>query len=252
MLGDKNFQKLNRLPSRYTLGLIFDYAPGETVWTVRASQETLVDVRPFEFEASGGALDMEGALASGTAHPFLGAPLRLDSPYAVPELHQRARATAPGGIRVDHEATLFAVTAPVAEPITGSPLLCSEIEFSSKKGTLLLDGNSHSLGSPSEVRISSGSRQESLSPRPPKVAAPATLGMLPTATALTITVKGTTSSLLVGGAEIVPSLATRFESQQPILARTASTVLGTAIIVLFATRGRALWDWVRGQKPNGK
>ena len=229
---DRAYSGGTKPPAEYSVGLAFDYPNGSKVWTIQASQETDIHAASFDYGHPQPISPeiMEGSLFKGLARSFVGASAVLDRGLQVPAVGQRVVIDSPGGIRQDYQPMLYVTTPNTRDPLSEQPIDCEAIDLTDLKGRIIVDGNARSVDGAENLFTSDASAE---------------LRFAPTDSSLSVRVRGSSASLLLDGAQLVPSRAGRFGVQEPILAGTIGTILATLLIILFVTRGRAVLKWIR-------
>jgi hypothetical protein len=222
---------LPALPTTYSLGLLFDDVPESCVWQVLASQQT--EVKPASYNCVAHDIPvsrMEGALLIGYSHPFPASKGLPPGPLVIPVQGQRASLTSESGLRISNSPGMFLTTVG-DNPITGSTISCENLIINDPVSNVLVDAIGRSVEGLSELQVSGVS----------------TIEFAPVGGGLRLSARGTTSSLLLDGTQLVPTRGGRFAVQEPLVAGTLSTLLAAILSVLFVTRGRAISTWRRSR-----
>jgi len=228
---DKGVRLPTAVPKNYSVGLAFDYPNGSKVWTIMASQKTDIHAATFEYGPREPIplAAMEGALFEGQARSFENAPAVLDRGLLVPAAGQRTVIRIPGGIKEDYEPMIFVTTRQARDLLSEAPIDCEAVDVTDPKGTVIVDGNARSVDGAHKLSSSDTSAE---------------LRFAPTATSLSVLIRGSSRTILLDGVQLVPSRAGRFGLQEPLVAGTVGTLLAALITVLFVTRGRAVHQWL--------
>lgn len=228
----ERFEESQYLPKTYSVALAFDYPKNAKVWTIMASQETDITAWSYLYGPRS-PVEMEGALFTGYARPFLHAPVLLERGLAPPAMGQRATVKIPGGMSEDYSPLMLVNTPP--EPLSGSPIFCESLVVTGPKGTLLIDGASRSIDGAKELSLPNTSAQLEFSQK---------------GAALYISVRGISSSITLDHTQLVPTRAGRFGAQEPLITAIVGTLVAASIAVLFVTRGRIIRSWLKEDPPD--
>ena len=93
-----------------------------------------------------------------------------------------------------------------------------------------MDGNARPLDGAQELSLPATSAE---------------LQFSPAASSVLVLARGSSSTVLIDGVQLVPSRAGRFGIQEPLIAGTIATLLAALVTVFFVTRGRVVYKWLR-------
>src|SRR5207245_426162 len=158
---------------------------------------------------------------AGYAYPFEHAPAFAAGGLQVPAAGQHAVIEAPGGMTMDYTPMMFVTPPPNKDLLSGSPVLCQALDLLDLKGTVILDGNARPLDGARELSLPATSAELQFSPAPSSVL---------------ILARGSSSTVLLDGVELVPSRAGRFGIQEPLMAGIIGTLLAALVTMFFVSR----------------
>ena len=117
-----------------------------------------------------------------------------------------------------------------SDPLSGSPIFCESLVVKNPKGTLLIDGVSRSIDGAEELSLPDTSARLELSPKQ---------------AALSVTIRGTSSSITLDKTQLVLTKAGRFGAKEPLITAIVGTLIAALITALFVTRGRIIRTWLK-------
>jgi hypothetical protein len=225
--GGKRFKGPPGVPLNYSLALAFDYPSGSEIWTIFVDRRK-AHTSTFGFGPPIPEAVIDGAGFTGYARPFELTPASFRSGIQVPAIGERAVSDSPGGTRMDYTPMMF-VTTPNKNPLKGSSIFCEALDFDDLRGSVVVDGNSRSVDGAFSLAIPS---------------ALAELHFSVATSSLSVLARGSSSSLKLDGVQLVPTRAGRFGLQEPLVAAVVAALLASIIIILFVTRGHAVYQWL--------
>lgn len=116
--------------------------------------------------------------------------------------------------------------------LDGERFKTRKLRLNHTNGKLIIDGNERTINSIDSVIISESDLSFQFTSEKEDLKIKAT---------------GTGSSVMLSGKQLVPTRAAVLASDQPILIGVVTALIGSFIAVIFATRGRAIIDWLTGR-----